>query len=289
MKVIKLEKRYPGDYKGKMLDESYYDQLITESCTVVGPDGEFVAAFVKKACPTPLVAQAWKQLRDWHPKTENRGTATGVAMVNRVKQDGTVSKTRRVPKGMEVESGVVGFLDRYPRIPFCRPCSFNTQHPEAYQALIPLAQHVSKLHEELDPVGWAFQKEHCDRTHPAFVVPETIYTTMTVNKNFRTAAHLDAKNLEDGTGSMILIREGKFEGGYLVFPEWRIAVAMDTGDLVIFRNMKDFHGNTKIVGLSEEFQRCTIVFYFRDGMVHCGSPEEELEIAKNRKEGDSMV
>ncbi len=288
MKIIKLEKHYPGDYGKVFLTQDHYDTLIHEDCIVVGPEGQFIAALKKKAVPMETIAEAWKFLRDYQEKTDNRGTATGVKMVARRKKDGTMQKTLRAPKGDEVVSGVAGFMDRYVRLPFCRECSFNRKYPTAYATLLPLFQQVDFTHFQLDPVGWAHAKSYAAKTRPEWLIPGTNFTSVTINKNFRTAAHLDAANLKDGTCAMLLIREGRFDGGYVVFPEWRFAVAMDTSDVVVFRNMKDFHGNTPIIGKTKNYQRCTLVHYFREGMVNCGSAVEELERAKRRVAGDPI-
>lgn len=288
MRTIKLAKRYPGDYKGKRLTEDDYDTLLEEDAIVVGPEGEFVCGFKKRAMPMELVAQAWSVLRDWHPKTENRGTATGIEMVRRKKKDGTISKTNRVPKGYEVESGVVGFFDRYQRIPYCRPCAWNAEFPERFERLLPFFQKVSEVHQALDPDGFSFLREVANRTKGDWLIPGTSYTTVTVNKNFRTAAHLDAKNLRAASAAMAYIREGKLKGGDVVFPEWRVAVRMDTSDLIVFRNMVDWHGNTPIIKMGSNTQRCTLVHYYREGMINCGTPSEELERAKRRSAGDPV-
>lgn len=288
MKTVKLSAHHPGDYKGKMMGPEHYDLMITDSCVVEGPDGEFIAAFLKRAIPMEIIRPAWSILRDFNPKTDNRGSATGVKMVPRRKKDGTMQKTLRTPKGDEVVSGIVGFMDRYVRIPYCRACSFNTQKPAEYEALIPLFQAVDKVHFQLDAEGWFHASVHAKKTKPDWLIPGTNFTTVTINKNFRTAAHLDAANLHDGTCAMLLIREGNYTGGAVVFPEWRFAVQMDTADVVVFRNMKDFHGNLPIVGKSKNFQRCTLVHYFREAMVNCGSTEEELERAKRRQPGDPI-
>ena len=287
MKSIKLERSYPGEYKGLKPSEKDYDFLLEESATVYKPDGSLLCVLVKNAVPKELVARAWKHLKPYNPKTENRGTASGVAMVQRIKKDGTKSATLRVPKGEEVTSGVVGFYDRYPRIPFCRKCSWNQAHPEKFEAVLPLFKAVDEVHKKYAPDFYAKQRELVDRTSKDFVIPGTVYTTVTVNKNFRTAVHLDAKNF-DAVAPMLLIREGKFSGGYVVFPEYRVAAKLDTYDVIIFRNMVDWHGNTPIVPITKNYQRCTLVFYYREGMINCGSAEVELERAKRRMRGDSI-
>lgn len=288
MRTIQLDKRYPGDYKGKRLTDDDYDTILDDDAVVYGPEGEYVCGFKKRAIDMPVVAKAWKVLRDWHPKTDNRGAATGIGKTSRRKKDGTIQKANRVPKGYEVESGVVGFFDRYQRIPYCRPCAWNAEHPQRFEKLLPFFQQVRAAHESLDPDGFGFMREVADRTKGDWLIPETPYTTVTVNKNFRTAAHLDAKNLRDASAAMAYIREGRLKGGLVVFPEWRVAVKMDTSDVIVFRNMVDWHGNTPIVKLGSNTQRCTLVHYYKEGMINCGTPSEELERAKRRTAGDPI-
>lgn len=80
---------------------------------------------------------------------------------------------------------------------------------------------------------------------------------------------------------MILMRQGKFEGGIVVLPEWKIAAKLETGDLILFRNMQDIHGNTKIIPLTKDYQRCTMVFYYREEMIKCGTAADELARAQS--------
>ena len=277
LKNQKLE----GEWSKRLLTEADYDTLIEGNNLVYGPNGELILVLLRGEFDKTQLASAWQIIKDINLKTDNRGTAAGVDMVAHKKADGTISKTHSVPKGHEVISGVVGYYPRYPRIPFCRECAWNQQHPEQFKSLLPLFQRVNALHEKYANESWKYQKAVVDKTSKDFVIPGTIYTTVTVNKNFRTASHLDAKNLPEGMAPMILMRQGKFEGGHVVLPEWRIAAKLDTGDLIIFRNMLDYHGNTKIIPLSKDYQRCTLVFYYREEMTKCGTKEQELARAKS--------
>jgi len=273
-----------GEWDRKLLTEADYDLLIEGDHEVRGPDGELLVMLLRNKFDRSSLANAWSVVRDINLKTDNRGTASGVEMINAVKSDGTISKTRSTPKGYEVTSGVIGYYPRYPRIPFCRECAWNAENPASFAALNPLLTSVNTLHRKYAPESWAAQNKVVQKTSPDFVIPNTVYTTVTVNKNFRTAAHLDAKNLDTGMAPMLFLRQGHFKGGDVVLPEWRIAAKMDTGDLIIFRNMQDYHGNTKIVPLSKDYQRCTLVFYYRDDMQKCGTKEQELERAKSGKD-----
>jgi len=289
MKVIELKKKHEGNFKGKMMTERDYDVLISDTCAVYKPDGSLLISVEKRGIPMDVVASAWNEIRNYNPRTENRGVANGTGTVDYIRKDGTKSKTKKIPKGYEIHSGIIGYYDRYPRTPYCRKCAWNLDAPEKFEAMIPFFQEVDRVHELLDPEGYWLQKEWADKTNEDFIIKGTIYTSVTVNKNFRTAAHFDAKNLDKSSSAMVLIREGKFNGGHLVLPEWRIAVQLDTSDVVVFKAQEELHGNTKIIPLSKNYQRCTLVHYYRKGMIHCGSAKDELERIKNVKPGESLL
>lgn len=278
---VQLEQeRLKGDFKGKLLTDKDYDQIFEGNVTVYDKSGGLLMVLLKNPVDKKNLVKAWTALRECNLETSNRGTASGEKSVLRKRKDGKASKTRQVARGLEVISGVVGYYPRYPRIPFCRQCAWNQQNPEKFEATLPLIQEVSKLHKRFCGDAYARQEAVVNKTSKDFIIKDTIYSTVTVNKNFRTAAHLDAKNLQEGMCAMMLIREGKYLGGNVVFPEFRIAAKMDTGDLIFFRNMQDYHGNTPIVPLTKKYTRCTLVFYYREEMVKCGSAPQELERAK---------
>lgn len=271
-----------------MATDDDYDQVIAESAKVLRPDGKPLFVLLKKAMAVPEIAPAWSALRSFNNKSENRGTSTGVKQIRVKKKDGTISRTHRVNPKDAVISGVIGFYDRYPRIPYCRKCAWNMETPGKFQRCLPLFQQINGIHKKFCPEEYAAQKLFVDKTHPDFVIPGTVYSTVTVNKNYRTAYHLDGKNQAGGFSGMLLIRDGSIKGGLVVFPEYRTAVEMDTGDLIFFNGQSEWHGNTAIVPLTKKAQRCTLVFYFRSGMVDCLSAREELERAKRRKIGEKL-
>lgn len=282
MRVINLKNpKIKGDFVKNFATEADYDTLVEGDTKVYGPDGELLVVVLRGKFEKEMLVKAWGVVKDINLRTDNRGSASGIEMEQVKRKDGTISNTRAVPKGYDVLSGVIGYYPRYPRIPFCRECAWNQQHPEKFSALMPLFERVNALHKEHSPESWAYQNEIVQKTSKDFVIPGTIYTTVTVNKNFRTAYHLDAKNAPLGMAPMILMRQGKFEGGIVVLPEWKIAAKLETGDLILFRNMQDIHGNTKIIPLTKDYQRCTMVFYYREEMIKCGTAADELARAQS--------
>lgn len=277
----RIKKLKEGDWDKKFLSLEDCSEIIDESVKIYGPDGNLSAMLLRNGISQENLRTAWFHLREYNPSTSNRGTASGVSKL-RVRKDGSISKTHI---GETVNSGVLGFYDRYPRIPFCRKCAWNQQNPEKFMTMLPLFREVSEAFRQNWPEKWEVQSEVVKKTNSDFVIWGTVFTTVTVNKNYRTAAHRDPRNLKDSISTMLVIHDGKLSGGELILPELDLALRFRNGDLVWFENQKLYHGNAPIVRLGSKAQRCSLVFYFREKMTECGSHAEELERVKARTKG----
>ena len=175
-----------------------------------------------------------------------------------------------------VFSGIAGWFDRYPRLPYGRACSYNANNPDKFAMAFPFLQTLAKGFKDLLPWRYNNQMEVAKKIDSRFLVPETPFTTITVNKTFRTAAHYDAGDLEVGLSNLLVLsNNGNYTGGYLIAPEYRVAVNVRPGDLLLINNHEVMHGNTPIVLGDEEAERVSLVCYFREGMTTLGSKEYE--------------
>jgi hypothetical protein len=190
-----------------------------------------------------------------------------------------------------VMSGIAGWYDRYPRIPFGRATSYTAREPEKFAMAYPFLQSLAKGFKDLLPWRYNNQMEAAKKLDSRFLVPETPFTTITVNKTFRTAAHYDAGDLTTGLSNLLVLsNNGNYSGGYLIAPEYRVAVNVRPGDLLLINNHEVMHGNTPIVLNDEQAERISLVCYFREKMLELGSKEYEdcrydfVEHRKNDKE-----
>lgn len=177
-----------------------------------------------------------------------------------------------------VYSGVAGWYDRYPRIPYGRATSYTEKHPDKFALAYPFLQSLNRGFKDLMPWRWSNQKAAADKLDKRFLVPETVFTTITVNKTFRTAAHRDAGDLNDGLSNLLVVGTGEYTGGYLIFPEYRVAVNVRPGDLLLVNNHEIIHGNTPIVLNNPDdpkSERISLVCYFREKMLELKSWEYE--------------
>jgi hypothetical protein len=194
-----------------------------------------------------------------------------------------------------VDSGIAGWFGRYPRIPYGRATAYTNHNRQQFELSYPFLRQLAKGFQELLPVRYNEQINCADKLDPGFRVPGTPFTTITVNKNFRTAAHRDAGDLARGFSNLTVVSKTKnYTGGYLVLPEIRAAVNLRPGDLLLVANHDYIHGNTPIVSPEVgELERISLVCYFREDMLELGSVEYENErfqfVEQRRKNSDHKL
>ena len=177
--------------------------------------------------------------------------------------------------GNPVDSGIAGWFDRYPRIPYGRATTYTRDNFQKFSMAYPFLQSLARGFKQFLPQRYANQKTATDKIDQKFVIEGTPFTTVTVNKTFRTAAHRDAGDFTEGMSNLLtLSNDGRYSGGYLIFPEIRTAVNVRPGDLLLVNNHEVIHGNTPIV-CEEGSERISLVVYLRENMMQLGSWEYE--------------
>src|SRR5208337_1292791 len=228
----------------QLLDQRHFDLLLDETGLVETPNFEPICILLKKRLPQDLLDAVRPVIRKAaHRRVAGgrRGVAAGTGMVSRKKKDGSVSKVKSTP-GLEdlsdedykrirpAKDGTFGFMDRmigggqvYP----CRLTMYSGALPSELRLMSTLAAAVADAFKQSwVSDAWEKQFEKASKTPLPFVIrtPEghTPFTTITCNKSWRTAAHIDDGDLKDGFGVMCCL--GDFEGCDLVFPRYRTAV-----------------------------------------------------------------
>lgn len=287
-----------GEYLGKFLDERHYDTVISDTTKVLKPDGSVLLVYVKDALPRKLCETTFEVMKKVPVMgAGDRGIAAGLitdlnderldrtfgepkevtgARYYRAKEDGTYSnQSIAVP----VNSGIIGYFDRSGRQPYCRQTSFNADKADLFEKARPFFKRVTEVFREQVPDRFQAQAEYVSKIHPDFVIPETVFTTITVNRNWRTACHFDKGDYQPGFGVMAVLQSGEYEGCYLIFPKYRVALDMRTGGLAM-ADVHEAHSNSPLLGKMGEFTRISLVMYTRVAMLECGSQQEEIERAK---------
>lgn len=301
METIQIKEVLPDKevdaLEARKIDLSYADVVVRDTCRVLKPDGTPLMIYIKDALPRKLVAEAFRIFKqvDVDSGGSNRGAAAGIIDADTdlgketaaeiiegttrfypVREDGTRSNTARATP---VPTAIIGYYDRYARTPYCRQTAFTMDQPKLWQEALPYIQKVDAVFRMYAPENWESQKKFIERVHPDFVIPGTIFTTLTINRSWRTAVHKDAGDYKNGLGCMSAMEGGAYSGGELIFPKYRCAVDMRTGG-VCLADVHQYHGNAPIVGVPGQYVRISAVFYARSGMAECGSNAFELERAR---------
>ena len=182
----------------------------------------------------------------------------------------------------QIHSGIAGFYDRYPRIPFGRATNYTESNMDKFEKCYPYMRKLNSMFAELVPERYGRQKRVAESIDKRFIVAEdTAFSTITVNKNYRTTAHRDGANYVPGFSNLSTVTKGDvgWEGGLFVLPEYRVAVNLRPGDALLVDNAGIIHGNTEMIppaGMDiEDMERISMVSYMRDGMQELKSKEYE--------------
>lgn len=252
---------------GQFADTSHVDRFIDATTKVISPSGEIVAVLLCHVIPLTLHKRGYQLLKRVNEVPSNRATAVGSPSLPRIKKDGTLSERRGVPKRALVvlerggaRQGTLGFLDATPDQP-CHKTPLTTTHPEMLDGNKKLIKLVNQLHAQFLPTFYRKQKAEIERAH-SWRLWDTVYSTLYVAKSLRTAYHSDSGNLK---GAMTaLLPMGRFTGGELVFPRWRIGFAFKPGDLLFF-DPRQLHGNLPFEG-----HRLSAALYCEARIADCG-------------------
>ena len=208
-----------------------------------------------------------------------------------IKKSGGVSKMK---VNNQVASNPIGFYEagkNFADLP-CRLTHFTRTNFEKYNNGLPFIQHIDKLFCKLIPESHKKQLMRADEK-PHLKIQNTAFSTVTINRNFRTAMHRDAGDYRDGFGNLTVIERGKYHGGYTIFPQYGVAIDLRNNDFVAM-DVHQWHCNTPLyetdedkkinatldpafkdnpevgtVGIYEKYTRISFVCYLREKILSC--------------------
>jgi hypothetical protein len=226
--------------KGKICTDAEYDVLITGTAKVLKPDGKPLAIYLPGALPDDITTATYPTLHSLKAmETDNRGLASGTQRAKYFDAS-TRSRSKLVP------SAIVGSFDPGGAYRYCRLTAWSGKEMDKYRDLFPLFEAIGDLFAEHVPDRYAIQMGRVNATHPDWHIGNTPFTTITVNNTYPTGVHTDVGDLEEGFSTLACLRRGDYHGGRLVFPEFRTAVDMKHGD-VLLMDAHEWHGNTALV------------------------------------------
>ena len=301
--------------KGNYLDDNSYDVLITEDTDAFRPDGSILFKFRKKIFDEDESELAFLAFKNLARPSRGRGASAGPIdpesvywkkrEIVKIQKGGwsttylTKGKESKMKVQNEVASNAMGYWSETKGLGKTLPCRlthFSRAEFLKYEDGKSVVQKISNSYKILHP-DWYEKQMNQSKMNDRMRIGDTPFSTVTVNRNFRTAVHQDAGDF--GFGNLSVFEYGKYHGGYFVFPKYRIAIDMRQG-AHLCADVHEFHGNTEfyetdedkiyndtlpdifhdnleigILGLNNRFSRISLVCYLRDKLKECSMPTDE--------------
>ena len=257
-----------------------YDHIINYDCMAYNKLNKPVLFFKKYYIEASVLETAFYSMKNAAKPTDNRGSASGGERRFAKDKNGKTTKiTRTYIPGtdelLKVESGIAGYFDRAAHLDFCRTTAYNQKHLKNFNSAIPLIRQVDKGFKEFVPERYKKQKEMIMATDPNYRIADTAFTTITINKNYRTAYHYDDGDFKKGFGNLVAYCRD-IEPMYLVLPRYGVGVHLNTNDLLLV-DVHELHGNTEYLPNGNNPIRLSFVMYYRENMWKCLPPKDELK------------
>lgn len=305
-------------HEGEFFEATKDFQIFNEDVDIYGlntkedvaaglPERILIAKLRKDVFPKPVVQTGWDAFRLLAIPSRNRGAAAGPIDLKgmywsrrkpvqthkwgtRYMQNGKVSK---MVVNNVVASGVIGYYEKTPFLKQpCRLTGYTRRGLRQFLHGIPFLQAIDQQFKKLVPDAHKKQLAAVSKK-PLYQIADTAFSTLTINMNFRTAAHKDAGDYPQGFGNLTVIEWGRYHGGETLFPRFRVGINLRTGDFVAM-NVHQYHCNAKIyettedkaynkalpdirtrdpttgvIGSQELYQRISFVCYFREKIEDC--------------------
>jgi hypothetical protein len=303
--------------EGEFFDLASYDHVVNRSVDIYVPDGardsnklRLLCCFRRRVISRDLTESAFEALLPMAQtsKTTNRGIAAGKVDLSKMSPTivGLASPGRHkspviYANGTQsqysvanpVNSFIAGYFDqpilkhkREAVGPPCRLTTFSRDHVESWKQVIPLIREIDKLYAYYLIDKYTELKTVTSRV-PEYMINSTIFSTVTVNYNWRTASHVDKGDYRNGYSVLTVCEQGTWDGCYLGYPQYGICIDVREGDLAIV-DPHEYHCNTELHLQSDDAVRLSMVLYFREGMLKCARSAEPQTRPENRHKIDQI-
>ena len=275
------EKETFKKWNGKFLDESAYTEVITvtEDTGIMKPtislDGSDVplAYVMTNAYPNDNVRNTLMSITD---TSTMRANCSGPIDKKEMKSKGLIEgkdyelrtpnsfklRTKSGKFGMiayanEIHSVMIGFK-RGRFTGAIDSSGWTKDNPEKWKVLQEITIWNEKAFDNANPIVYNKQKGFAETfVEPEYRVGGGIFTTLSANRyhagqSEKMSAHIDSGDTEFGMTTMCVFREGDYEGAYLTFPRYGIAIDAPDNSVVI-ADSREVHGVTEIKGDGERF------------------------------------
>ena len=280
--------------KGTWINEDILTHpIITEDTDVYYDDDnnkQVLLKFRKNMIDDKYIKIGWDSYKNLAKPSRGRGASAGPINVSGVywskKQLTDTDKWRtsyilkngkksKMKVNNQVFSNPVGFFEsdnKMYNLP-CRLTHFTRQHYDDYLSGIPFIEKIDECFKTLMPERYKSQYDRATKK-PDFKISNTAFSTVTINRNFRTAAHKDAGDYEGvdvRTNDYLAMDVHQYHANTEIY---------ETDEDILFNSKLDsaFKDNISIgtEGIDKKYTRLTFVCYLRTKLIDCDIIDPDL-------------
>ena len=288
MQEVKLRRDH-GDVRsqekwvGNFLTKEAYEEVVspTEDIVIYKPGASLyddvpLAYVVCNAFPNTKVVDCLKTIEE---TTTMRANASGPILEEDMKERGIIEYKLRSPNSYHVKTksgkwGMIAYANEIHSVMAgwkkgrftggIEMSGWTKDNPEKFEILKDISVYNEAAFEKIDPERYQAQKDFAE-LHISTEHRVGIMTTLSMNRysdlglgsSKGMSVHVDSGDTEAGMTTMCHFRDGEYEGAYLTFPRYKVAIDAPDNSVIIADSL-ELHGVTPIRG---EGTRYTCVAY----------------------------
>ena len=236
-------------------------KIVNETCKIYDENNTLIGYFLKGIITDTKLIEAGRNLKTYAQITTRRTQSAGTEKTMHTKNGATFKVAN------PVYSSIVGYMENT-SFHGCRQTALYKKHENLFDnETIKLIQFISNKFKEYCPNEYKKQISFVKKVNKNMVLKGTCYTTLTINKDFRTRTHTDKGDYNGGLGNLAVFNyeeNGKlqtYKGGEFLLPDYNIGIKMEEGDL-LFVDVHKTHCNNPIKGKG----RMSLVCYARENL-----------------------
>jgi len=292
---------------GQHVSSEYITEYIDYSVDIYNTEGQLLCKFRKNVIDPQIAQVGWNNYRTLAKASRTRGASAGMIdptskyWSKRQLVDTNKWSTGYMVNGKEskmkcnnqVASQALGYYEQtkgIKQLP-CRLTTFTKMHYDKYQAGLPYIHALNDRYKQLNYPKWKEQHNRA-KIKKEFRIDNTAFSTITINRNFRTAVHKDAGDY-GGWAVLSVLERGQYNGGCFMMPKYGIGIDMRHGDVLV-ADVHQYHCNSEMWttleqdeynsslkdifkdnvevgtdGLDKKYTRLSFVCYLREKLVEC--------------------
>jgi len=249
--------------KGRHPDPTHCDRTINENAVIMAPNTRIIAVLFKERIDPRLRKEAFEICNVVNDLIDNRPAAVGTKSMPRINKDGrvgtyhaTAGDVMEILEDDDARQGLLGAVKGTATRP-AHLSQLTREKPELLVQLRELIEEVNRLYAKYLHTFHAIQRAEVKRAQKSLRLWHTAFSSAYIVRNLRSCYHRDG-NLPGVMSALLPF--GRFTGAELVLPRWRIAFALQPGD-VLFFDAEELHGNLPFDG-----ERASLVCYCARGL-----------------------